>query len=77
VATAPGAEETAGEASLPTVPTSNTKSKALSRPTSHRSIAKAGSARLQVTGKQRGKKDCNPPYYIDASGIRRIKDECF
>jgi serine/threonine-protein kinase len=77
VATAPGAEETAGDASRPTVPASNTKSRALSRPTSHRSIAKAGSAKFQTTGKQREKRDCNPPYYIDPSGIRRIKDECF
>ena len=75
--TAPATEETARAASMPTVPTSNSVSKTPFPATNHRALPKTAIAKLLSAGKPRKKKDCNPPYYIDPSGIRRIKDECF
>jgi hypothetical protein len=59
------------------MPKSTIKSPAQSPATSHRTTLKPGIAKLQNIGKSKKKKDCNPPYTIDPSGIRRIKDECF
>jgi eukaryotic-like serine/threonine-protein kinase len=73
-AATPTSEESASVASQPAVLISNTKPKALS--TSHRSTAKPVGVKLQTGGKPRAKKDCNPPYYIDPNGIRRVKDGC-
>jgi serine/threonine-protein kinase len=75
-AAALGTEE-AATALVPAIPKSTTKSPAQSPATSHRTTLKPGIAKLQNIGKSKKKKDCNPPYTIDPSGIRRIKDECF
>ena len=44
--------------------------------TDRRSNPKTGAARLSKTGKAQEKKNCDPPYTIDPSGIRRVKHEC-
>jgi serine/threonine-protein kinase len=41
-----------------------------------RSNAKIAAAGLSRTGKPQEKKNCDPPYYIDPNGIRRIRHEC-
>ena len=42
----------------------------------HRPNAKTAVAGLSKTGRLQGKRNCDPPYFIDPSGIRRVKREC-
>jgi serine/threonine-protein kinase len=47
-----------------------------SRAADRRSNARIAAAGLSRTGKPQEKKNCDPPYYIDPNGIRRIRHEC-
>jgi serine/threonine-protein kinase len=73
---APETEETARTPAMPTVPETDTRAKA--RPTATRlhPSRKPTSARTQRLVNSQKQKDCNPPYYMDPNGIRRVKDEC-
>jgi serine/threonine-protein kinase len=42
----------------------------------HRRSAKAAAAKVAKANRPAQKKDCNPPYFIDDQGIRRVKPQC-
>jgi hypothetical protein len=42
----------------------------------HRPNAKTAVAGLSKIGRPQRKRNCDPPYFIDPSGIRRVKREC-
>ena len=71
----PGTEEADRAAAAPSL-ASDTKSNVASPTTNRRSPNKPTVAKVQKTVKSRKPKDCNPPYSIDANGIRRVKSEC-
>lgn len=43
---------------------------------SRRGTAKAASAKLGKSRKRAARKNCDPPYYVDSQGIRRVKRDC-
>jgi serine/threonine-protein kinase len=72
----PETRETARAAGTPTVAETDTKSKERSAVPSLRTTPKPTFVKAKKLGKAQKQKDCDPPYYIDPNGIRRVKHEC-
>jgi serine/threonine protein kinase len=57
-----------------TAPTGEAKQHTTAAP--RRTAAKAMTTQLSPAQRQTKKKDCNPPFYLDERGIRRVKPQC-